>query len=93
MSDRPSEQSLAEQIRALQERGESLTDDELQHLIDLKAAHFLTRLASGVCIVCGVPLTKEVKVGRCVYGEPCGHRQRQGHARSIEDLAKLRDTP
>jgi hypothetical protein len=81
MSGRLSSQQIDEQILALESRADSLTDEELQHLIDLKAAQFLTRLATGICTVCGGQVTKEVQVGRCVYAEPCGHRMRQGKAR------------
>ena len=30
------------------------------------------------CLTCGVEITKVRQVKRCVYAEPCGHRQYQG---------------
>lgn len=45
------------------------------------AIQFFERLVSGVCTVCGGQVIKEVKVGRCVYAEPCGHRMYQGRPR------------
>jgi hypothetical protein len=83
MSGPLSSEQIDAQILELQERSESLAEEELQHLIDLKAAQFLTRLATNLCTVCGGQVTKEVQVGRCVYGEPCGHRMRQGKARKL----------
>jgi hypothetical protein len=30
------------------------------------------------CVACEQPFTQLAQVGRCVYAEPCGHRQWQG---------------
>lgn len=30
------------------------------------------------CLVCGAPVASRRKVGRCLYADPCGHRQGQG---------------
>jgi len=35
------------------------------------------RMAAGLCVYCGAPIAKAIQVGRCVYAEPCGHRQGQ----------------
>lgn len=48
------------------------------------ASSFLSRLArfmdgsEPVCPRCGRPVTDARKVGRCVYGNPCGCRMYQG---------------
>lgn len=39
---------------------------------------YLDDLASDRCPICHQPITKRQQVGRCVYGEPCGHRLYQG---------------
>ena len=38
----------------------------------------ITRLIDGKCTVCGGEVTSRQKIGRCVYGYPCGHRMYQG---------------
>lgn len=35
------------------------------------------RFERGECIHCGAKIARSVKVGRCLYAEPCGHRQGQ----------------
>ena len=76
----PREKSRTEQIRE-QQSPEDLPPEELDSLIQQKAAEFLQRMLDGVCTVCGGVVTKEVQVVRCVYAEPCGHRIRNGHVR------------
>lgn len=39
--------------------------------------------ALGYCATCGQPITLR-QVGRCVYGEPCGHYRAQGELRRIQ---------
>lgn len=34
-----------------------------------------------ICVECGEPITDLEQIGRCVYGNPCGHRQYQGQLR------------
>jgi hypothetical protein len=41
-------------------------------------AAYFTALSAGLCPVCGQAVTDKRQVGRCVYGEPCGHRLYQG---------------
>ena len=43
-------------------------------------AQISERAKRGECIHCGAKVEKRVQVGRCVYAEPCGHRQGQGKA-------------
>lgn len=43
--------------------------------IDESVARFVSKLREGkVCPHCDVALTKTVRIGRCLYAEPCGHR-------------------
>ena len=49
--------------------------------LDDAIRQFQDRLANHECPHCGRPLTRKVQVGRCVYGEPCGHRLYQGRLR------------
>lgn len=49
-------------------------------------AAFLTELAEGkTCPHCHAPIEKRRQVGRCVYAEPCGHRQYQGRLPKTEE--------
>lgn len=58
-----------------------LSDDELEQQVDALARtvseHF-TNLQAGRCPKCGAPFDKTMRVGRCVYASPCGHRLYQG---------------
>lgn len=46
----------------------------------------------GACLHCKQPLTAVQKIGRCVYGEPCGCRQYQGNGKdAAKTLAALRE--
>lgn len=36
------------------------------------------RMRNHLCLRCGEPIETYDQVGRCVYGDPCGHRQWQG---------------
>lgn len=57
-----------------------LTDDqtaEASRLIET----FLARYEAGLCPCCEAPIEREVRRGRCVYAETCGHRLGQGVAR------------
>ena len=41
-------------------------------------AQMASRRVMKQCLVCGTPYTTRRQVGRCIYVEPCGHRQGQG---------------
>lgn len=47
---------------------------------DRHVKQFLDDLAANRCPHCHQPVTRKRQVGRCVYGEPCGHRLYQGRA-------------
>lgn len=36
--------------------------------------------ANGMCGICAEDVESYEQVGRCVYADPCGHRQGQGRA-------------
>lgn len=38
----------------------------------------MQRIADHLCVTCGDRINTYEQVGRCVYGDPCGHRQYQG---------------
>ena len=52
---------------------------------ELEAIFAKMRLRSerGECLHCGAPVFRERQVGRCIYADPCGHRQGQGAARRV----------
>ena len=41
----------------------------------------MERTIRGLCTRCGRKVTSYERVGACVYGDPCGHRQYQGTPR------------
>ena len=49
-------------------------EDEIQ----AELAKMLEKMASNVCPHCDKPIEEYQQVGRCVYANPCGHRQYQG---------------
>lgn len=53
-----------------------------------EVAAFLTEMAQGkTCVICHAPIENKYQVGRCVYAEPCAHRQYQGTLpkKNVED--------
>jgi hypothetical protein len=59
------------------------TADELaaqEQEMDEAARRMADDLKHGRCPECHQPVERRVQVGRCVYGEPCGHRLYQGRA-------------
>lgn len=42
------------------------------------AAKFFNAMIAGKCPTCGAEVVSKRQLGRCVYGEPCGHRLYQG---------------
>jgi hypothetical protein len=60
---------------------EYLTVDQAKVKADEKMARIrakLERMVEGYCIQCDQKIERQVKVGRCLYAEPCGHRLGQG---------------
>lgn len=53
---------------------------EEQAAIDAAIAQVVKREKSGECIHCGKPITRRRQVDKCMYADPCGHRQGQGRA-------------
>ncbi len=52
--------------------------DEQERAGIAAAQKFIKALADNLCPECGEKVTSKRQVGRCVYGDPCGHRQYQG---------------
>lgn len=46
----------------------------------VRMRHFTQLIAERRCVVCEEPVESYDEVGRCVYADPCGHRQYQGRA-------------
>ena len=57
-----------------------MIDEERREQVKAAVKQFAERMDKKLCTVCGDPITKYEQVGRCVYGDPCGHRQWQGRA-------------
>lgn len=77
MTDRVSEEERAHRRRIWP----MLTDDETDNrmaAIRVAQARTKQRMADRQCVHCGTPVETYEKVGRCVYADPCGHRQWQG---------------
>jgi len=53
---------------------------EYEKRVEAHSAAYSRDLAEGRCPICHQPAKKR-QVGRCVYGDPCGHRMYQGKAR------------
>lgn len=58
--------------------------------IHAAAIAFLENLAAGKCPVCGNVPNRYVQRGRCVYGDPCGHRMWQGSAKEWNKMKEER---
>ncbi len=50
------------------------------------------RMARRECIMCGTALAAQLQVGRCIYAEPCGCRQGQGHLMNADGKRVTRMT-
>lgn len=58
-----------------------LTEEEIQaeeDRINAAVSQVIERINGNICVVCGVDIANKRQVGRCVYADPCGHRQYQG---------------
>jgi len=65
-------------------------DEQPKRVIDpeiIDAIHEFAKMISGEathCLHCNQPIDHLEQVGRCVYAEPCGHRQYQGRLPKID---------
>jgi len=67
------------------EKYDPLTPEEAEERdrANLKAAEeFVAKLRANICPICDRAIEARVKVGRCVYAKPCGHRLGQAMRRT-----------
>jgi hypothetical protein len=72
LTDGPAATTCA-QYRALTDEEWAAIDREISEAIDRMGA----RRKAGQCVECGAAIARREVVGRCLYVEPCGHRQGQ----------------
>jgi hypothetical protein len=59
---------------------DGMTAEERKAAARAAFTEMLNRIEEHICVSCLKPVEKYEEVGRCVYAEPCGHRQYQGRA-------------
>lgn len=57
-----------------------LANEWRRELARVRIRRMMADLEARRCVVCGEPVESYDQVRRCVYADPCGHRQYQGRA-------------